>query len=283
MNFAVLGYSNTQNIGDSIQSVAVLQHVDQDYKIIDRDRLNEYSGEPCVVVMNGWFSHKPQNWPPAEAITPIFFGFHLTPETAAAYSKHAEYFRKYEPIGCRDEGTAEIIRGWGVEAYVSGCATMTFPERSHAPENGKTFIVDVRRRVFNKNEYRLCNRVSQTSHIDYMDDAFRNAVASNLLSYYRDNASQIITNRIHCAMPCFAMGIPVIYCGAQEYRTKIIEYIGVSTIKLPKIRKIKLSNLNFKNPNFDSKKQEIAGQLRSLLSGHGVKLKDWTSKSSKIL
>lgn len=288
MQFAVLGYNNTKNIGDSIQSVAVLQHVDQDYIVIDRDNLKEYDGVSCVVVMNGWFSHQPQNWPPSNKIKPIFFGFHITPVAADSYKYHKEYFKSYEPIGCRDLGTAETLRSWGVDAYVSGCATMTFPERATVPVEPRDIVVDIDPFLFCRNDRRRVLSLTHESHIDYTPDTVRNQVASSLLKFYKDNAGSIVTSRIHCAMPCYAMGIPVVYCGIQEYRTKLIHDIGVPSVdfpkfwhqglRLPKYKRLDFSVLPFVKPDYDEKKNMIARNLRGLLLSYGIKLKAWTSK-----
>lgn len=288
MQFAVLGYNNTKNIGDSIQSVAVLQHVDQDYIIVDRDNLKEYDGDSCVVVMNGWFSHQPQNWPPSNKIKPIFFGFHMTPFAAEFYKNHIEYFKAHEPIGCRDLGTAETLLSWGVDAYVSGCATMTFPERATAPVEPKDIVVDIDPFIFGREDRRRLLSLTQECFIDYTSDMIRNQTASDLLKFYKENVGAVVTSRIHCAMPCFAMGIPVVYCGVKEYRTKLIDDIGVPSInfpkfwhyglKLPKYKRLKFSDLPFVKPNYDEKKNTIACNLRRLLQLHGVALKTWSSK-----
>lgn len=128
--FAVFRYDFSDNVGDNIQSLAVSQHVEKVDMFIDRDSLSSYEGEECVVVMNGWFSHRVGNWPPSAAIHPIFFGFHMTTAAMDAYKKHVAYFKKHEPIGCRDPETAKVLREWGIESYVSGCATMTFAKRT---------------------------------------------------------------------------------------------------------------------------------------------------------
>ena len=42
MNVALLKYSNTDNIGDDIQTLAVAQHINQKYALVDRDFLHRY-------------------------------------------------------------------------------------------------------------------------------------------------------------------------------------------------------------------------------------------------
>lgn len=281
MKIAVFGYSTSGNIGDNIQSLAVAQHIGEALEIVDRDFLSKYDGEPCVVVMNGWFTHRPSNWPPSEKITPIFFGFHMTEKAATGYALHKDYFKRFEPIGCRDEGTADIVRSWGVEAYVSGCATMTFPSRAAEPENGSTFLVDVNPRFFDRVERKAYRQVTHEPEVQFASDKTTNTLAIELLRYYRETAKNIITSRIHCAMPCFAMGIPVIYSGVREYRTQLIDGIGIPTVTFSKFRRLRYASLEFGRPDYDRRKAEIANDLRSKLAGYGVTLAPWSVRDEQ--
>lgn len=277
MKLRLLKYSNTDNLGDVIQTLAVSQHVVDHAGYIDRDFLSTYDGEECAVVLNGWFSHEPQNWPPSPAITPIFFGFHISAEAKPFYEKHKGYFKRFEPIGCRDRGTAEILQGWGVDAYVSGCATMTFSQRASAPADPKTIVVDVSRHLFNRQDR------AQFVHLEQRMPVFWRLVpqeakietAKALLKLYRDEAGQVITSRIHSALPCFAMGIPTVYCGVVEYRTSVVDDVGIATHQLSSYRRQRVTSLPFRTPDFREKKQEMANDLRSRLADLGVGLSDW--------
>lgn len=126
--FTYEGYKNT-NIGDYIQSLAAKQFVDNDDDIIyyHRDKLSEYDEETVKAIMNGWFSHMPENWPPSSKIIPLFVAFHINSSSYNALLGNIsiEYLKKFEPIGCRDEITAEKLREKGVDAYFSSCLTTT--------------------------------------------------------------------------------------------------------------------------------------------------------------
>ena len=66
------------NIGDYVQALASSQFLPHIDGFIDRDEdLKDYAGEPCKVIMNGWYMHLPQNWPPSDLIDPLFVAFHL--------------------------------------------------------------------------------------------------------------------------------------------------------------------------------------------------------------
>ncbi|MBP2237134.1 hypothetical protein J2Z31_003648 [Sinorhizobium kostiense] len=280
MKIAVLGYSNTNNIGDNIQTLAVAQHIGQECSIVDRDFLSHYAGEPCVVVMNGWFSHEPQNWPPSENIIPIFFGFHLSEKARETYSRHSEYLKRFEPIGCRDRDTVETLTKWGVDAYISGCATMTFPERPRSLKGRTDVLVDIRTWYFDRKERKQFRQISHKHDVPFATHATKNQLAKDLLTYYRTNARAAITSRIHCAIPCFALGIPAVYSGIIDYRTEIIADIGIPTTKFSRMRKTSRSSIQFGIPDFNDKKTDIANDLRGKLTAHGICLAPWSAQDT---
>lgn len=241
MKFASFRYDTSVNLGDQVQSFAAEQYLPRlDYQV-DRDSLHQVE-EPTSVIMNGWFSDKPENWPPSPAVNPLFFGFHMTwyhkakdrflePESIA-------YLKTQEPIGCRDSQTRDWLREKGVDAFYSKCLTLTFPKREHTPENGKVFLVDVEYHPISRELRRRGVKVSQMT-IPYYDDATKRQMMKQLLQSYHDEAALVITSKLHCAMPCLAMGIPVIFIGRpDDYRTQILRDVGleIQPYRLPKNR-----------------------------------------------
>lgn len=74
--FTYEGFKDT-NIGDYIQSLAARQFLDKEnIAYIHRDKLNDVNYE-SKAIMNGWFSHYPENWPPSDKIYPLFVSFHI--------------------------------------------------------------------------------------------------------------------------------------------------------------------------------------------------------------
>ena len=61
---------------------------------------------------------------------------------AIAQPHHAAYYRQHEPIGCRDVATVELLRQIGVEAYLSGCHTLTL-QNGAAGRTDQIYMVDV--------------------------------------------------------------------------------------------------------------------------------------------
>lgn len=133
------------NIGDYIQALAASQFYPHLDGFVERDELGLYEGEPCEMIMNGWYMAKPENWPPSDRISPLFVALHinskarekmLTPESIA-------YLKQHEPIGCRDTYTRDMLVEKGVNAYFSGCMTLTLGRNFHSEEDdGKVYFVD---------------------------------------------------------------------------------------------------------------------------------------------
>lgn len=130
MKYALMRYESFNgdfNIGDYIQSIAAEQYLPKIDFLISRERLDCYTGENAKLIMNGWFMHEAKHWPPAKSIIPLFVSFHLNSEAYPLLQdkKSVEYFKQYEPIGCRDYDTVSILEKYGIKAYFTGCLTLT--------------------------------------------------------------------------------------------------------------------------------------------------------------
>ena len=231
MKFASFRYGG-RNLGDEIQSLAVEQHLPRVDVFIERDDMRSFEAdEPHIVVMQGWFSEFPDRcFPPPPSIVPVFVGFHITEDFGAAPAllsgESRSYLEAHAPIGCRDEGTRAMLERAGVAAYLSLCLTLTFPTRTHEPTHGRVFIVDAAA-VWIPPEVRAgAVHETQTARPGATDEEER-AEARRLLDRYRDEASIVITTKLHCALPCLAMGIPVVFFGdPEDYRYGPLLSIG---------------------------------------------------------
>lgn len=133
------------NIGDYIQALASSQFYPHIDGFIERDELKLYRGEKCMMIMNGWYMAKPENWPPSNNINPLFVAFHINSKAKDKMlsAESIRYLKKYEPIGCRDTYTANLLKEHGINAYFSGCMTLTLGEKYHNETHGdKVFFVD---------------------------------------------------------------------------------------------------------------------------------------------
>ena len=147
------------NIGDYIQSIAARQFIGKPYYYIERERLNDYNGEDVKMIMNGWYMHHPENWPPSEKINPLFVALHINKlaEKEMTSPESIDYFKKHEPIGCRDFHTVKLLNAHGVKAYFSGCLTLTLGKtyRHNQTEEERIYITDLGVRLKKNTGFKL--------------------------------------------------------------------------------------------------------------------------------
>lgn len=229
-------FADSFNLGDDIQTLAVsrlLPHVDG---YVCREALDRVETH-CTVPLNGYFMNTP-HWPPSAAVRPVFYAFHLAAEAQRwlCSAESLAYLRRWQPIGCRDRGTQALLEAHGVQAYYSRCLTLTLPRREHEPENGQVFMVGLSaaaRQAIPRSLRRGAVCVDQARvRLPVGDGALKRGLASELLAQYRQRARLVITSKIHCAMPCIAMGIPVVFLydarRRDDYRVQLIdELVGI--------------------------------------------------------
>lgn len=134
------------NIGDYVQALAASQYYPRIDGFLDRDEdLKDYEGEKAKMIMNGWYMHNPKNWPPSDKITPLFVAFHLNILARFELTKPESiaYLKGHEPIGCRDIDTMNTLKEKGVDAFFSGCMTLTLGKTFKSDsKDGQVYIVD---------------------------------------------------------------------------------------------------------------------------------------------
>ena len=270
------GDARGKNIGDYIQSVAAAQFAGSDAVWLERERLDTYDGPPVKVVMNAWFMHHPERFPPSPAIQPLFLSFHVRPALEKRFftSRTVDYLKAHEPIGCRSSDMVHMLDRHGIKAEFTSCATLTLGERfHHAPADVAPLFVDpyffrlglkssrmaavmrflrriplilrylplvlrLSRRfktfrhlsrigffpirwmhvaeflraylpIFDKSVLLAADYVSHSvAKEDFPDDNAMFACAEELLHRY-EKVPFVVTSRLHCALPCTAMGTPV--------------------------------------------------------------------------
>ncbi|WP_165154730.1 polysaccharide pyruvyl transferase family protein [Parabacteroides sp. ZJ-118] len=134
MRYGLLVYPHNKsgifNIGDYIQSIAAAQFLPQVNAYLNREHLNDNPGDDIALIANGWYMHNPENWPPHNRIHPLFVALHINKlaEKSMLSLESINYLKSHEPIGCRDYYTVENLKKHGVNAYFSGCLTLTLGE-----------------------------------------------------------------------------------------------------------------------------------------------------------
>lgn len=272
LRYASFKYSLSQNLGDQIQTLAAEQYLPSIDRRINRDEMRHLKLDaPHLVIMNGWFSHFPELcFPPTETILPVFWGFHINPNQAnnLAHFTSAEvldYLKCHQAIGCRDRSTQAILQAHGIETFYSQCLTLTFPRRLQKPKEPIILVVDADfapLKSFNHPSMRVTHTVG-----DYYPDDLKISMARHLLNLYRQQAGLIVTTRLHCALPCIAMGIPVVFFGKpDDPRFSILHDIG-QPIYPPDFARtdIKQINWNPKPIDIEAHKQQMRQDIKQLI------------------
>lgn len=213
--YALLNY-RTSNIGDEIQSVAAKRFLPSIDYLVDRDDINASDiKEETKLILNGWFSCKPDNWPPKNKnIKPLFISFHISnlygSNAARLLNQESiEYYKEHEPIGCRDLHTVDLLREKGVKAYFSGCLTLTLNKKTEGRTNN-ICVVDMALGIKKQIPPEILVNTLFLTHVYRDRNLDRFALAQDLLDKY-STAKLVITCRLHCTLPCIAFGTPVIF------------------------------------------------------------------------
>ncbi|MCD7740657.1 MAG: polysaccharide pyruvyl transferase family protein [Ruminococcus sp.] len=238
MKFGVIMHKSTQNIGDDIQSYAAARLLPSVDYFLDREHLDDFktdNDEPVAVVMSAWYMWHKWNWPPSKYIVPLFVGIHYTDNEIAKQDgspvkteflsgKGAEYLNVYAPVGCRDTFTEQALQAQGIDSYFSGCITLTLPKMPKTPhEREYVCCVDVSKEAVERTRKLLEGTEIELKVIKHYKD-YRNSDATweervknvtDLLSIYQ-NAKCVITRRLHCALPCLAMDVPVLVLKGEK-------------------------------------------------------------------
>lgn len=256
-------FRNRFNIGDYVQSIAARQFLPSVDEYVDRERMDSQRTDDIALIANGWYMHDPSHWPPTEKIHPLFVALHINKlaEKEFLSPESIEYFKRHQPIGCRDHYTEENLKKHGVDAYFSGCLTLTLGESYKRDEiTDEIYITDLNTHlpntlgfalkcmknlvvknkllrqilarqkacgvacslktvaalyttfspIFEDDVFLKANYVEQMLEDTFKSEDEKFAYADELLNRYR-KARFVVTTRIHCALPCLAMGVPVLY------------------------------------------------------------------------
>lgn len=214
---------NINNLGDHAQIMTIdylysLMGIPADEIIyVDIHDLSTYDGPQVYLPVSlplinysengiaGMFSKK---------ITPIFFGLTMPKQTLLP--AEVTYYKKYEPIGCRDEQAYLTLKKYGIKAYLGGCLTVSLPKRkANVEKQNKVFIVDIPKGLKEYIPDEIMNQAVRGTHIyyDYVKDPTK--LARERYQQYQEEAKLVITGLLHASVPCMAYGIPVIL--ARDY------------------------------------------------------------------
>jgi len=224
---------DTINLGDVLQDLACdyLYHtmgISEEQVIeISCNEMCTYDGEYAVVpvynaVLDGYFEPYHTLSP---KIIPVFLG--LASDLSILPRNTVDYLKQYEPIGCRDQYTLDLMRGHGIRAYLGGCITTILPKREKAPEDGKIFFTHVPEQAlpYVPKEYLERGEFlrQEGCFAEYSGRAKRRAAmkraARDFYKRYEQEAALVVTSKLHSTLPCLAMGIPVVLVRDEMWKT----------------------------------------------------------------
>lgn len=285
LQYALLSYYGTNNLGDEIQSLAARQFLPRVDYYVDRETMDSFvptdKSNPVVLILNGWLCYQPQNWPPSPYLQPLLISLHITAETRYGCLSPAErllaepainYLKRLGPVGARDQHTLTLLRNAGVDCYYSGCLTLTLQRPSVAREPDLIVLNDVPARVRRYVMRQSSKRIIETSHGGYMnpDPEARFIEAEALIELYA-KASCVVTTNLHAALPCLAFGTPVLLLdiATDQYRFSglhdLVHHASVNTYVKSKFN-YNADNPPPNKPDYLALRESLADSVKKFLA-----------------
>lgn len=219
------------NLGDAFEIIAI----DQIYKrmgipkeeiiYIDLYQLDSYEGEEVVLPINFMLSPYAMGKDMlkfSDKITPVFLG--VTFSDTKLSREQLDVLKRWEPIGCRDERTRDLLHKYDIQAYIGGCLVSTIEyDNIECKDKSKVVFIDVPRFVEPYISDEIKNNIEFTDHELYLsyeqvehDNSAKNR-AKNQIKFYAEEAKMIVTSRFHGAVIGLALGIPVILVAENNF------------------------------------------------------------------
>lgn len=249
-----MSYKYTRNLGNEIQSIASRQFLPKIDYFIDHEKIHLFKNSQKVkMIMNGWYLDCLDAWPPSEDIDPLLISMHFN--TSVNDTKNVilspeskDFLSSYGPVGCRDIATLKMFQENDIDAYHSGCLTLTL--QSSKPKNAMKYIIvnshnskniiDFLKTKTDLPVYDIYQITMLSYDRKYLKDTSLNQkltsfynvdekflMAENLLNLY-ENAACVITDRMHAALPSLALKTPVLFINDAIYGLERLE--GISNL-----------------------------------------------------
>ena len=272
MKYGLLYYKDTDNIGDDIQAYAASRFLPSIDYMIDREHLNEFvpnKKEYVKTIMNAWYVHDKFNFDISPYIYPLFISMFfknfpyesgITVGVDYINDNVIKLLNEYGPVGTRDNHTLNIMKKLKVDSYFSGCMTLTLERFSDVEK--KDYIVAV---GLKKEEIEYIRSKTNREVIEFVQDVPRGSFSheswdirkkrvEDVLRLYQ-GAHMVITNKLHCSLPCLALETPVLLLFDDSFNENI-DRIGTYLSYLNNIKRSELFSIDidFDNPKKNPKK-----------------------------
>lgn len=224
MKYGLMYYKSTDNLGDDIQTYASMKFLPHIDYYIDREDLSCFvpkEKEYVSMIMNGWFIHNKLAWPPSPYINPLLISMHFkvleNTDIGDIYLKDfgGEILKRFGPVGARDIETKNRLENNEIDSYFSGCMTLTIEKFCKVKKKKKICLVDVPKSVYLKVKENTDCEIEVITHFLNQKETEKKSFnermqnVEKVLKKYQESKI-VITTRLHVALPCVALGTPVI-------------------------------------------------------------------------
>lgn len=275
------------NLGDYFQTIATEKALSSihgeecKFVHVQRNQLVDHPGGTCV--MQGWYEHDDLGFLPGNDTRAVWIGTHFTEKVcnSLALLFQNSAYRLYD-VGCRDKATLDFCRIWGISSYFSRCLTLTLPKRSEkdSAKADTVYIVDCSDEAISLLPEEIRTGAKIINQRGFIREPWKSwnmcrDVAEELLKEYRQHARLVITSALHCAQPCIAMGIPVVFIKPDyNERNRFSSMDGI-------VPQYSIQDLKNKNVDFNPKAPNIEELKTALMTNLSLSLKQKRSKEEE--
>jgi hypothetical protein len=275
--YSLLGYVGSKNLGDAIQTYAMAKFLGKNPDdLIDREAIHVFPDFRRLLV-NGWLALNPEALIAGPNLDIKMISVHITERfaehLAESHDLRSTFFRA-GPVGTRDLYTEEILRNFGIDAFFSGCVTLTL-DRPDVGNSGKVILNDLNPQMENHFSGLFDSDTEKTTNLTTLDfDTFAKveaAVKPYLLKIAESRL--VITSRLHTALPAIAMGVPTIFCPPNVHDPRFIGLLDFipntfTSEEAGRLRSKDLESIiNAEPQNLSGFKEDFAERLGHVLAG----------------
>jgi hypothetical protein len=219
MSTKIISYKSSINLGDAIQTVAMIEHLKKNnitnYSFVDRSNLENN------MIINGWHRDKKEPLPKKST--------YISTHTDLDHLKEID---KNNIIGCRDFWTLNNCKYLNLKSLITGCVTINLPKINYEQKTFKTLFIDSTYQnnidILFKNDIYITQKIKENT--EWLDQLNQASERLKLIS----SASLVHTTRLHILIPCIAMEIPVILDkipkSQPERFTFFLDYIPINKV-----------------------------------------------------
>ncbi len=198
--YRVLAYPDTRNLGDAVLTLALTRLLDGPVRGVYRDEMFRSAGRDTLV-LNGFMRGTPNEMDHNVVVAGLFLDPDIERYLMIPWLRPLK-----KTIGARDPHTAERMRQAGIPVEMVGCVTSTLPRYTGRRQG--TLVIDA--------DSPEGDHETGTMKIHPRLPWGRQWQFAVLMLERLAKAELVITSRLHVAIPCLAMGTPVMMSRADR-------------------------------------------------------------------